>query len=80
MLIAAGEKETALEVQTQAILLAKNISIVGERGKALALVAAHYVKLDEISEAMGLIGQIEVESWKNEVSAWVAVALAEQGK
>ncbi len=46
----------------------------------MALVAAHYVKLDEISEAMGLIGQIEVESWKNEVSAWVAVALAEQGK
>ncbi len=75
-LIAAGETETAFEVQTRAILLAKRISVVDARGKALALVASHYLKLEDVSAAMGLIGQIEDEYWKNAVSIWVAGALA----
>jgi tetratricopeptide (TPR) repeat protein len=80
LLIVEGETETALEVQAQAILFAKEISIVDARGKALALVASHYLKLKDISAAMGLIGQIEDEYWKKVVSIWVAEALAKAGE
>lgn len=79
-LIAAGETETALEVQTRAIHFAKQISVVDARGKALARVAFHYLELEDVSAAMGLIGQIEDEYWKNALSIRVAGAMAAKGE
>lgn len=72
--------ELALEVLARAVEIALRLDSPSDRGQSLAKIAFDYLKVDEVSAAMGLIGQIEDEHWKNAVSEWVAGALAKTGE